>query len=81
MGIEEFNNISGQIQLPPEILSNAEVLVTIFQIIGGLIGVYVIFWFINMVINARRVKLLEKILNELQEMNGKKPKKLDKKKK
>ena len=46
-------------------------LITILQILGGLIGVYVIFWVINSFINARRIKILQKILANLEEINQK----------
>jgi len=53
----------------PELLEPIGALVTILQIIGGIIGIYVLFWVISSFINARRLKLLERMHNELKDVN------------
>ncbi len=56
-------------------LSNLEIgvnsLVTIFQIIGGLFGIYVIFWIINLFINWKKNRFLKEILENIKEINKK----------
>jgi hypothetical protein len=55
----------------PELQTNLDGLIILFQIIGGILGVYVIFWTINVFINARRVKALKMILKNVEEINKK----------
>lgn len=55
-------------------------LVMLFQILGGLLGIYLIYWTITLFINARKMKTLNKILEKLDEIN-KKLEKLTKNKK
>jgi len=57
---------------------NLKFLITIFQIIAGVVGVYLVFWLISLIINIRKNKILKKILLNLEEINKKlgKPKKL-----
>lgn len=60
-----------QVVNPTTLEESIGALVTIFQIIGGLIGVYIIFWTISSFINARRNKVLRKILENVEEINKK----------
>ncbi|HLD98563.1 MAG TPA: hypothetical protein VI815_04510 [Candidatus Nanoarchaeia archaeon] len=46
-------------------------LITIMQILGGLIGIYLIFWIVNFIFNIRKNKLLKEILRNLEEINEK----------
>lgn len=46
-------------------------LVTLFQILWGLIGLYLIYWTITAFINARKAKTLDKILKRLEEISDK----------
>lgn len=57
--------------LVPELEAPLNSLIRILQVIGGIIGVYVLFWFVNMVINARRIKILKRMLTNLEEINAK----------
>jgi len=41
------------------------------QILGGLIGIYLIFWIVNFIFNIRKNKLLKEILRNLEEINEK----------
>ncbi len=55
----------------PELENSISLILTLLKIIGGVIGVYLVFWIINFFINARRLNVLNKILDELQENNKK----------
>ncbi|MBS3066258.1 hypothetical protein J4205_00395 [Candidatus Pacearchaeota archaeon] len=46
-------------------------LVRLLQILGGIFGLYLIFWIISTVINLRRTILLKKIITQLDENNQK----------
>jgi hypothetical protein len=71
MAIE--NVISDVSNLTPAIDS----LLFIFRIIGGLLGIYILFWIVNFFINLKKNNLLKQILAKLEEIN----KKLEKNKK
>ena len=53
----------------PDLVQPIGTLITVLQVIGGIIGVYLIFWLINAFINARRIKILTNLLNELKTVN------------
>ncbi len=55
----------------PELSESLKPLIRIFQIIGGLLGVYILFWTINVFVNTRRVRVLKKILENVEEINKK----------
>lgn len=59
------------LNIVPELEGPIKTLTLILKIIGGIIGVYVIIWFINMVINARNARVLKKILDNVEEINMK----------
>jgi len=61
----------------PEFEQSMQSLIRIFQVIGGILGIYVIYWIVNTFINNRRIKVLKRILQNVEEIN----KKLDKKNK
>jgi hypothetical protein len=46
-------------------------LVTIFRIIGGLFGLYVVFWVVNLFINWKKNRFLKDILENVEEINKK----------
>ena len=50
---------------------NLKFLITLFQIIAGVVGVYLVFWLINLIINIRKNKILKQILSNLEEINDK----------
>jgi len=55
----------------PEVESSIALMLTLLKIIGGVIGVYLLFWIINFFINAKRLNILKKILEQLEENNKK----------
>jgi len=55
----------------PSLEGPIKTLVVILQIIGGIIGIYLVFWMVNTFINARRVKVLKNILRNVEEINVK----------
>ena len=55
----------------PEIEQSMSTLIRLFQVIGGILGIYVIYWIITTFINNRKVKVLQKILQNLEEINKK----------
>jgi len=55
----------------PEVENSIALMLTLLKIIGGVIGVYLLFWIINFFINAKRLNVLKKILEELEENNKK----------
>ncbi|MEA3329810.1 MAG: hypothetical protein U9Q06_03640 [Nanoarchaeota archaeon] len=55
----------------PEFETTFNSLITLFKIIGGILGIYVLFWIINVLINSRRIGVLNKILKNLEEINEK----------
>ena len=55
----------------PELQGPINTLILILKVIGGIIGIYLIFWIINMIINARKVKYIKEILANVQEINQK----------
>ncbi len=55
----------------PQLENSINSLVNILQIIGGIIGVYIVLWIIAAIINARRLRLLKTLLEELGETNKK----------
>ncbi|MBI2628810.1 hypothetical protein HYW74_01875 [Candidatus Pacearchaeota archaeon] len=46
-------------------------LITIFKVIIGVVGVYLIFWLINLIINIRKNSILRRILENLEQINEK----------
>lgn len=46
-------------------------LVRLLQILGGIFGLYLIFWIISIIINLRKTILLKKIITQLDENNQK----------
>ncbi len=78
-----IEQITGQIlsnisltELPTELGGRISTLITIFQAIGGLIIVYLIFNIINMFLNRKKAKETERMRELLEEIN----RKLDKRK-
>ena len=63
-------------QMPIDIVNRLRSLITIFQAIGGLIIVYIIFHIINLFLNRKRAKEM----NKMRELHEKIDKKLDKRK-
>jgi len=55
----------------PQIEEGMRSLAFFFKVIGGVIGLYVIFWAINAFLNARKNKVLKGMLVNLQEINKK----------
>ena len=55
----------------PEVENSIALMLTLLKIIGGVIGVYLLFWIINFFINAKRLNILKKILEQLEENNKK----------
>ena len=55
----------------PEVENSIALMLTLLKIIGGVIGVYLLFWIINFFINAKRLNILKKILEQLEEKNKK----------
>tara|TARA_Y100000034_G_C6648113_1_gene283559 strand:+ start:283 stop:513 length:231 start_codon:yes stop_codon:yes gene_type:complete len=49
-------------------------LITTLQVVGGILGIVVLYWIIMSFINARKARTLKKILVQVEEIN----KKLDK---
>ena len=48
-----------------------KMLITILQIVGGLVSIYLIFLIINLFFNIRKNKVMKEILNILKEINEK----------
>ncbi|MEK6891276.1 MAG: hypothetical protein AABX03_04005 [Nanoarchaeota archaeon] len=48
-----------------------KLLITILQIVGGLIGIYLIFWIVSLILSLKKNKVLKEILQNLQEINNK----------
>ncbi|MFA5020366.1 MAG: hypothetical protein WC533_04705 [Candidatus Pacearchaeota archaeon] len=57
--------------LGPDFAESFNSIATILQIIGGIFGIYVIFWAINLFINFRKNKTLKNILKNTEEINAK----------
>jgi len=55
-------------QIPPELLKNVDTLVTLFQIFGGVIIIYLVFGIINFVLNRKKNLELKKINENLGEI-------------
>jgi hypothetical protein len=75
MAIEQ---ITGQLlsnvsltELPTELGGRISTLITIFQAIGGLIIVYLLFNIINMFLNRKKAKETERMRELLEEINRK----------
>ena len=67
MAMEEvIGNLSTTI---PSLEAPINNLITLLQIIGGIFGVVVIYWAIMAFINARRIKVLEKMLARLENID------------
>ena len=71
MVLDAVDEITQNIELPAEILSGVDTLILIFQIIGGLVGVYLILWIIGFIVNIRRIKLLKRLEDKLDLLNKK----------
>ena len=63
---EVIGNLSTTI---PSLEAPINNLITLLQIIGGIFGVVVIYWAIMAFINARRIKVLEKMLARLENID------------
>ena len=50
---------------------NLKFLITMLQVIAGVVGIYLVFWLINIVINIRKNNILRQILSNLEEINEK----------
>jgi len=63
--------------IPTDFSSLTGLIGTIFKVVIGIAGVYVLFWLISLFVSHRKNKLLKKILSNVEEINAK----LDKKSK
>lgn len=64
--------------LNPSLGETLSWITTGFKVFLGIVGIYFIFWIINMIINHRKNKMLKEILVNVKEINvklGKKSKK------
>ncbi len=50
---------------------NLKFLITIFKVIAGVVGIYLVFWLINLILNIKKNRILKKILSNLEEINKK----------
>lgn len=57
--------------LPNDLSSLLGWVILSFKIFLGLVGIYFVFWLVNLVINSKKNKLLKEILQNLQEINKK----------
>ena len=61
-------------QMPAELIGRLQSLITIFQAIGGLVIVYLVFVIVNLFLHRKRAKEMEEIRRMFEQIN----KKLDK---
>lgn len=73
-----IEQITGQVlsnvsltELPTEVLGRVSTLITIFQAIGGLIIVYLIFNIVNMFLNRKKARETTKMRELLEQINRK----------
>ena len=69
--IENISSAVESISTVSSLESSLSLLITLLQILGGLLGLYLIYWTIKLIISSRRAKTLDKILIELKEINKK----------
>lgn len=55
-------------QLPPELVQNVNTILTLFQILGGIILIYIIISLINLFLNKKKVNEMKKINISLDEI-------------
>jgi len=55
----------------PELEQSIINLIKILQIVGGIIGIYIILWIINFFINIRRMKMLKRLENKIDLLDTK----------
>lgn len=56
--------------IPPELLTNLNTLITLFQIFGGFVLVYLIIGIITILINKKKLKELRNINKNVEEIKG-----------
>jgi hypothetical protein len=57
------------LSIPQELLGNVSLLVTILQAVGGVIIIYIIFNITMTVINRKRNKKIDQIIEDVKRMN------------
>lgn len=55
----------------PDLEAAVGTLIFILQIVGGILGFIVIYWFVLSIINIRKLNVLNKILDKLDEISNK----------
>jgi uncharacterized membrane protein len=69
-----LSNTTALLEIPAQLLNKFSSLITLFQAIGGLIIIYIIFHIVNLIWNRRRAKEAAEMRELLEKIN----KKLDK---
>ncbi|MAG07524.1 hypothetical protein CMI46_01790 [Candidatus Pacearchaeota archaeon] len=55
----------------PDLESNVNGLIRILQVVGGIIGVYIILWTVNFIYSIRRTILIKKAMKRLEVLENK----------
>jgi len=66
---EILSNVTSN--LPPDIASGIDLLITIFQALGIIVIIYLIFLIISIIFNLKRYKLIKKTWCKVQEIDEK----------